>query len=59
MANNWEAEEVYKIILPLEPRDKGVQCGACGMKFDHGKAYGYSCNRTDCPIMCNSTCGVI
>lgn len=34
---------------------KGVKCGACGMKFDHDKAYGYSCSKVDCPIFYKAT----
>lgn len=41
----------YKIIgNTSEKETKGICCGKCGMKFDHGKAYGYVCNRSDCPI---------
>ena len=31
-------------------RKKGSQCGQCGMKFDYGQTYGYSCGHKDCPM---------
>jgi hypothetical protein len=46
----------YRIIQPMPKNDfedrleKGVQCGQCGMKFDHGKTYGYYCPHQNCPV---------
>ena len=47
----------YRIIRPIEkndfedlPVEKGIQCGECGMKFDHNKSYGYACQNSRCPI---------
>lgn len=34
--------------LPKPP--KGVQCGECGMRFEHGKTYGYVCMNHNCPM---------
>lgn len=46
--------------LVIPPRDKpkapkGVQCGACGMRFDRGTAYFFSCSKSDCPIQLRPT----
>ncbi len=42
----------YDIIPPLPKpvkQKKGSQCGECGMKFDYNTAYGYCCQRDNCP----------
>ena len=50
--NKTITDDGYIIVPAKKPAKlaKGAQCGACGMKFDYGKAYGYSCRRSDCPI---------
>lgn len=47
----------YEFVPPLPeragnlwPLPKGRQCGECGMKFEYGKAYGYCCASTKCPM---------
>lgn len=44
----------YRIVMPVQhptrPVEKGIQCGLCGMKFDHNQAYGFACGNRDCPI---------
>lgn len=52
-------DDNYDIIKPLprgtrQRRKKGMQCGKCGMKFDYGKAYGYTCPYMDCPTQFSS-----
>lgn len=41
-------------LVPARPKPpkapKGIQCGVCGMRFEHGKSYGYVCTSLDCPI---------
>lgn len=50
-------EEGYRVIPPKkEVVEKGVKCGLCGMKFDHGRAYGFVCSNTQCPMQMNVTC---
>jgi hypothetical protein len=49
-----ERDPDYDFVPPLPeqkeiPRPKGRQCGECGMKFEYGKAYGFSCGNTRCP----------
>lgn len=51
----------YRIVNPPEIKKpdhavKGSQCGVCGMRFDYGKAYGYSCSVGNCPIFIRVTC---
>ena len=48
----------YDYVPPLKYKDeqpwrykKGAQCGECGMKFEHNKAYGYCCANQRCPMM--------
>lgn len=50
-------EEGYRIIPPRKdmPQEKGVKCGECGMKFDHGKAYGFWCANINCPMQSRTT----
>ena len=36
--------------LEKPKRKKGSQCGRCGMKFEYGQTYGYSCGFNDCPM---------
>jgi hypothetical protein len=36
------------VVVPDRP--KGRKCGRCGMKFDYGKFYGYSCPQAACPM---------
>ncbi|MBP2301562.1 hypothetical protein [Azospirillum picis] len=45
-------------LVPAKPEGKkGVQCGKCGMKFDHNKVYGYACMSPGCPMgMGGTTC---
>lgn len=33
----------------IHPAPRGRQCGECGMKFEYGHHYGYSCPRARCP----------
>ncbi len=41
----------YRIVPARdEVTERGIQCGKCGMRFDHGKAYGYYCPKSGCPI---------
>jgi hypothetical protein len=50
------ARDGYKIVPAMpEVAEKGIQCGLCGMRFDHGKAYGVYCPRTGCPIFARAT----
>lgn len=47
-----ERDPDYDWIAPIPtPADppRGKQCGECGMKFDYGTSYGYSCPNTRCP----------
>lgn len=37
-------------LVPDTAVKKGAQCGRCGMKFDHNKAYGYVCGSPGCPM---------
>jgi len=48
-----DTDEEYEMIppLPWPNGKKGIQCGECGMKFDHGTTYGYVCGNQRCPIM--------
>lgn len=55
MAKDEFTSDGYKIIKPLPPAEKGVQCGVCNMKFDHDKAYVYVCDCTNCPMSPNIT----
>ena len=46
-------DPAYDYVAPLpkqQDRPRGRQCGECGMKFDYGVAYGYSCSSTRCPM---------
>jgi hypothetical protein len=44
-------------LIPAQPvAKKGVQCGQCGMKFDHGKAYGFYCGNVNCQCQLKATC---
>jgi hypothetical protein len=44
-------DDGYRIIRPIPTRqEKGIKCGQCGMKFDHGRTYAYWCPRTNCPV---------
>ena len=44
-------DEGYVVIPPRkEKQPKGVKCGECGAKFENGKPYSYSCQRSNCPI---------
>lgn len=36
--------------IPPRRTVKGVQCGVCGTRFDHGKAYGFAFWHTKCPM---------
>lgn len=40
------------ITIPVAPKvaTKGIKCGECGRKFEHGKAYGTDCDNHPCPI---------
>ena len=54
MTEKQEEDEDFRVIPPLPPdrlkKRTGVQCGLCGMKFEDGKSYLYSCSRLGCPI---------
>ena len=45
-------DEGYVVIPPLKEgaQPKGAKCGECGMKFENGKPYSYSCQRSNCPV---------
>jgi hypothetical protein len=45
-------DEQYDWIPPrtLGSNKRGMQCGQCGMKFEYGKSYGYSCGSNLYPI---------
>lgn len=46
-----DTDDGYRIIRPMPKfAERGIKCGECGMKFDHGQAYGYACLRQNCPI---------
>jgi len=50
----------YRIVKPVKPMfgdavEKGIQCGVCGMKFEHNKAMGYYCPHTNCPVFLKAT----
>lgn len=52
----------YDLVKPWATMDapkrkKGSQCGQCGMKFDYGQHYGYSCGHNDCPMGLGSISG--
>lgn len=50
-------DDGYRVIKPIpETSEKGIKCGLCGMKFDYGKAYGFSCQNQNCPIQMKTTC---
>jgi hypothetical protein len=42
-----EKDPDYTWVPPYAPSrlSKGIQCGECGMKFEHNKSYGYACPR--------------
>jgi hypothetical protein len=48
-----ERDPEYDWIPPYsQPKrmvKKGLQCGECGMKFDYGTSYAYSCGNPQCP----------
>jgi hypothetical protein len=46
----------YDLIPPQPQAKRGIQCGQCGMKFDHGKAYGFVCGNLTCPVQLKATC---
>lgn len=43
-------------VLGNPPQVKGHSCRVCGMFFEVGKAYGYSCGNSNCPskVMCTT-----
>jgi hypothetical protein len=43
-------KEGYEIVPPNSLKLKGVKCGVCNMKFEHGKAYGMVCTRSNCTM---------
>ena len=47
-------DDDYIPIYPPNPqpgsKKKGIQCTLCGMKFDTGETYLYSCSRPKCPV---------
>ena len=43
----------YRYVPSIE---LGVQCGACGMLFESGKAYGSVCSSISCPIQTQIRC---
>lgn len=46
----------YRTIPALpENVEKGIRCGQCGMTFDHGKAYGFVCSNSRCPVFMQVT----
>lgn len=47
-------EDGYEVIRN-RPIPKGIKCGECGMKFDHGVAYGYWCPSQTCPVQPKAT----
>ena len=47
---NMPEEDGYTVIPPLPKPPKGVKCGQCGIRFDHGKSYGYVCYNDQCPL---------
>ena len=52
--NEDEDDDGFRVIPPL-PIDRpmkrtGIKCGQCGMKFEDGKPYLYSCSERRCPI---------
>lgn len=55
-------EDGYRIIpklpkdLPIVPGKSGIKCGECGMVFEDGKAYAYSCMNSRCPVFPQITC---
>jgi hypothetical protein len=46
----------YDLIAPLpgsleaKAPKRGSQCGECGVKFEYGQTYGYSCGSYRCPM---------
>ena len=34
----------------VAPKVNSTTCHKCGMEFETGKAYGYSCSNTGCPV---------
>jgi len=42
----------YDFIEPpiVVKAKRGRQCGICGLKFDYGVSYGYSCSSVNCPM---------
>lgn len=52
-----EHDDGYRIIPPLKQvEENGVKCGQCGLKFDHGQAYGFWCSDPRCPMQAKTTC---
>lgn len=49
----------FRIVKPITNEfphvEKGIQCGVCGMKFEHNKAYGYACQNLNCPVFLKAT----
>lgn len=57
MNNDDFTPDGYRIVKPWpKVEEKGIQCGKCGMKFEYGKAYGFSCPNLDCPCQMKVTC---
>lgn len=48
--DNEYNKDGYRIIKSAPLKEKGIQCGLCGMRFDHNKAYGFVCLNGNCPI---------
>ncbi|MBO9441389.1 hypothetical protein J7363_04745 [Phaeobacter italicus] len=50
-------DDGYRVIPPRreQPQERGVKCGVCGMKFEHGRAYGFWCANTECPMQSHTT----
>ena len=47
-----EEEDEWEIV-PRRSKGKrirGSKCGECGMKFETGKAYGFCCQNSQCPM---------
>lgn len=57
MATDY-TKDGYRIVPARETlpeKEKGIQCGLCGMRFEDGKTYMFSCGNSRCPVQTNPT----
>jgi hypothetical protein len=45
-----EHDPDYELVTVPPKAKRGRQCGKCGLKFEYGTTYGFSCQDNQCPM---------